>query len=132
MSRKLRISEDLIEKIAKYISEGNYVEVACAASGIGKTTYYRWFDIGEKSKSGIYREFRNAIKKAEADAETKYTGVIKDAANTGQWTAAAWWLERRYPERWGKREKLQVDANLTTWVDFVKGALSANGNTSDQ
>jgi len=98
----------LTERIAKLIAEGNYVEVACSAVGIGKTTYYRWLQHGEQAQSGVYRDFWNAIKKAEAEAETKYTGVIRDAANEGNWTAAAWWLERRYPDRWGKRDKMEL------------------------
>jgi transposase len=105
---KLKLTADLTEQITKLISEGNYVEVACSAVGIGKTTFYRWLEAGDSAQSGIFRDFWNAIKKAEAEAETKYTGVIKDAANTGNWTAAAWWLERRYPERWGKRDRLEM------------------------
>ena len=28
---------------------------------------------------------------------------IKEAAQNGDWSAAAWMLERRYPEKWGRR-----------------------------
>ena len=28
---------------------------------------------------------------------------IKEAAQNGDWRAAAWMLERRYPEKWGRR-----------------------------
>ena len=36
--------------------------------------------------------------------------LIAKAAGEGNWQAAAWWLERRFPERWGRRER--VDATV--------------------
>jgi hypothetical protein len=30
-------------------------------------------------------------------------GLILQAARSGTWSAAAWLLERRWPERWGRR-----------------------------
>ena len=40
---------------------------------------------------------------------------IKDAAQNGDWRAAAWMLERRYPEKWGRRRPVRKDTepNLT-------------------
>jgi len=108
MSRKSKLTEELIPIIKSEISEGNYVSVVCQAHGINRTSFYDWKNRGEKGKSGIYRDFYEAIEEATAKAEQKYVGVIKDAANSGVWTAAAWWLERRYPDRWGKREKVDV------------------------
>jgi transposase len=105
---KLKLTGDLIERITRLIGDGNYIEVACAAVGIGKTTFYRWLERGEKAETGVYRDFWNAVKKAEAESESKYVGVIRDAANSGTWQAAAWWLERRYPDRWGKKDQMAL------------------------
>jgi hypothetical protein len=104
---KLKLKPELIETIEKNISEGNYVNIVCQAVGIHKASYYSWYHKGENGR-GIFKEFHDAIDRATAKAEQTYIGVIRDAANKGTWYAAAWWLERRFPERWGKREQVDV------------------------
>lgn len=54
-----------------------------------------------------YREFREAIKGAEAQAEAAAVVVIREAMPTS-WQAAAWYLERRYPDRYARRERTEV------------------------
>ena len=43
------------------------------------------------------------IEQAEAVAIRDRLAVITKAADSGTWQAAAWFLERRYPEQWGRR-----------------------------
>lgn len=100
-----KLTGDLIDEIAKLIREGNYIETTCRAVGISSQTYRNWKKRGAAAESGIYRGFYEAIDQAEAKGESSYLGIIKDAANSGKaWQAAAWYLERRYPERWGRRQ----------------------------
>jgi len=101
MGRKTKLTPELSEKIANYISTGNYDCVVCGLVGIHVSTYYRWLSMGEKAKKGPYKEFYDAIKKAEAAREMKW---IRDIDADTSWQSKAWLLERRYPERWGKRE----------------------------
>ena len=49
-----------------------------------------------------------AIKKAEAESELSNIEIIKNAAPTN-WQAAAWYLERKHWERWGRKDKQQVE-----------------------
>ena len=35
-------------------------------------------------------------------SESQLIAVVEDAARRGSWNAAAWLLERRFPERWLK------------------------------
>ena len=51
-------------------------------------------------------EFRTALEKAEATAEAGFMAKILRHTEK-QWTAAAWMLERRWPDRWAKREVIQ-------------------------
>lgn len=48
-------------------------------------------------------EFATALKEAEAHAESAIYGKILRHMD-GQWTACAWMLERRWPERWARRD----------------------------
>ena len=104
--RKTKLTKELTDEIVKRIRAGNYIKVACEAVGISQTAYFDWLNKGEQ---GIepYAEFLGAIKKAESEAHTHFVAVIAAQAPS-QWQAAAWWLERKYPGQWGKREKIEV------------------------
>lgn len=105
--RKLKLDYELIERIELIIRSGNYAQTACEMVGIGTTTYYRWLELADKEGSPkIYREFRDAIKRAEANAEVVSVARIRQAADEGTWQAAAWYLERKHGERWGRKDKL--------------------------
>jgi len=86
------------------IEGGNYATTAAEAAGIGKSTHYEWMEKGEQ---GIepYAEYAEAIKKAEAIAETNAVKVIQEASRDN-WTAGAWYLERKFPDKWGRKDKL--------------------------
>jgi transposase len=80
---------------------------------------------GREGKNGKYVEFFNAIKEAEAVAENSYLEKIQKAAEGDPekdikpvWQAAAWYLERKHPDRWGRRERVVV--NQSTDVRNVK------------
>ncbi|WP_245533961.1 hypothetical protein [Effusibacillus pohliae] len=109
MARRTKLTPEIQQKIVGAIAAGNYHETACALAGIHPSTFYRWLEEGAKprAKKG-YREFCEAVKKAEAAAEAKRIQLITKAAET-DWKAAAWYLERKYPDRWGKKDKVSAE-----------------------
>ncbi|MFP5109653.1 hypothetical protein ACSU6B_23285 [Neobacillus sp. C211] len=108
--RKSKLTPALIKDAEKLLKGGNYVETVCEFLGINKSTWYRWLAEGENAKSGLKREFRNAIKKAEAEAEIRLITDLQKIAEADQkWQALAWMLERKYPERWGRKDKVSAD-----------------------
>lgn len=114
MPRKLKLNKRMIKDAEKLLKGGNYVETICEYLGIGKSTWYRWLAEGEQANSGIKREFWDAIKKAEAEAEIRLvTDLQKIAKNNNQWQGIAWILERKYPDRWGKRERVEASVEHT-------------------
>ena len=104
MGRKTKLNPQLQERICQLISAGNYIRTACQAVGISGQTYINWMKRGEKSQKGSYFEFFEAVKKAEAQAIARNVAVIQSAAKE-TWQAAAWWLERKHPQDWGKKER---------------------------
>ncbi len=57
-------------------------------------------------------EFATAIATAEAQAEALYHSKVLRGADR-HWNAAAWMLERRWGERWGKRDPVaEVNLNV--------------------
>lgn len=58
-----------------------------------------------------YAVFLYQIEKAQAAAEIRNLTIIQRAAGdgeTGSWQAAAWILERKFPDRFGRRERINL------------------------
>ena len=110
--RPTKLTPELQAKICSAIQAGNFIEIAAAFAGIRKATLHNWLRRGARQTQGIYHAFSEAVEKALADSEARDVALIAKAAADGQWQAAAWRLERKFPERWGRRERHQVEANI--------------------
>ena len=62
-------------------------------------------------------EFLDALRKAEAEAVITNVEVVTRAAQDGDWRAAAWFLEHKYPDKWARVEK-RVDQNSGLTIIF--------------
>ena len=93
-------------QIVGTVARGNYVEVAARAAGIAPSTLYEWKSRGEEGGPGNepYVGFLEALTRAEAEAEIEGVEAIRGAWNK-DWRSAIEYLARRYPERWGKRDR---------------------------
>lgn len=109
MPRILKLTPALIEKIVGYLRAGAYVETAAAAAGISKQTLYTWLRraVDENEEDPIFAKFAAAVEEAQALAEVRDIALIGKAAET-QWQAAAWRLERKSPERWGRKDRVEL------------------------
>lgn len=100
--RPSKLTPEVQEKILTAIRAGNYAHVAAQYAGIGERTYYRWMERGEKAKAGRYRQFWQAVKEAESEAEVRAVAIIQKKM-PDDWRAALTYLERKHPRRWGRR-----------------------------
>ena len=73
------------------------METAAAASGIDRITLHLWLRKGNKYPGTIYSAFADAVHEAMAQAEMRDVLTISKAAGDGDWRAAAWRLERKFP-----------------------------------
>lgn len=129
MPAKGKLTRELIEEAAALIREGNYQVHVAQALGISEATWYRWLQEGEKAQSGLKREFYEAIKKAEGEAIAERVAIIRRAALDGNWQAAAWWLERKFPELYGKREAIAGSSEFKVVVEKVsRSEENSDGN----
>lgn len=103
-----KLTPQLQQIIIDNLATGAYIETAACLAGIARTTFYEWIKKGNKEKSGKYYDFVNAVNAAVAKSEMRDLGFIDNAAKDGQWQAAAWKLERRHPDKWGKRERHEL------------------------
>lgn len=119
MSRTSKLTPARHAAIVQMLRDGNYVETACRYVSISKQTFYTWLDRGEKATRGRYRDFYVDVEQARAEAEARNVQVVQKAAHDGTWQAAAWWLERRDPARWGRRvHDVNTTGNVTINMDW--------------
>lgn len=60
LGRKLKLNNDLTERIAQFIRAGSYAYEAAAANGIGRRSYYTWIERGEEASQKI-EEYNNKL-----------------------------------------------------------------------
>ncbi len=110
MSRPTKLSQEVSDQMCLLIRAGNYIETAAAFAGISKDTLYRWLRDGKRAKSGVKRSFSDAVERALAEAEIRDVQRVAKASER-QWQAAAWRLERKFPDRWGRRDTLKQEVS---------------------
>ncbi len=108
--RPSKLTESRMEKLIEALRAGAYRIDACRVAGIHYNTLLAWEKKGENESSGEYVEFLDALRRAEAEAVIANVEVITKAAQGGDWRAAAWFLEHKYPDSWARLEK-RVDQN---------------------
>jgi hypothetical protein len=98
-----KLTPELAEQLVSLLRAGNYVAVAVRATGISRALFYQWLDRGasDAPEDAEYAELRARVEEAKAHAEARHVANIANAAREN-WQAAAWLLERMYPERWGR------------------------------
>ena len=130
-----KLTPELQATIVAYVRGGGYVETAASAAGIDKTTLYDWLKRGAV-EPGIYREFSNAVQKAMGESEMTDVARINKAASEGQWQASAWRLERKFPARWGRKDRIEhsgadggpIKATVVSVIDMQDIAREAVAN----
>ena len=92
-------------KILAALEQGASYQIAADKAGIARSTLHRW--------RNDFEDFEADCKKAEARGATKLLENIQTAADK-DWRAAAWLLEKRYPDIYGDNagETASADAEI--------------------
>ena len=110
VGRRSKLTPEVQEKVVSAIRAGNYANVSAEYAGISERTFYRWLQRGQEAKSGRYRQFWLSVKKAESESEVRAVAIVQKHMDSN-WQAAMTYLERKHPDRWGRRDRLRVDIN---------------------
>lgn len=89
--RPSSFDEATASKLVTLLQIGNLVDVACAAVGVPRATFYHW--------TSTRPDFRERIEQARAGGKAHNVALIARGARR-DWRAAAWILERTDPELW--------------------------------
>lgn len=139
--RPSKLTPELQAEVVRAIGDGLYRKDAARLVGVHPESLNKWMQTGRKATHGKHREFYLAVTKEEERVKllacrsilraghgtpgTKSSRMVKGAdgverlevtikpARAGDWKALAWWLERKFPEEFGRRDALKVDQRTT-------------------
>ena len=110
--RKPKLTYKMVEQAVEMKSHGLSNVDICAGLGITEGTFYRWL---REDDTKLKRALKQGLKKAEAEyKETLLQSIMTTATRekNPQWTAAAWLLERKYPDEYAQTtRRAEVEAD---------------------
>ena len=110
IGRPSKLTPKLIESISESIASGMPFNHAAVAAGVSERAFHTYQRQGKEDEEAgvdsIFLQFLQAMKKAEAQAIQKNLDIITKAS-VDHWQAAAWILERRHPQEFGRRTRLE-------------------------
>lgn len=146
VGRPSKFTPDVCNRILSAIRNGNTYEASANYGGVDYTTYRLWINRGEDEGEGEFFEFAEAVKRAASSAEVESVARIR-AAGSGQrvllseteretpdgkkvierkyqyappqWQADAWFLERRKPSEWGRKDRHELSGPSGGAVEVV-------------
>ena len=121
IGRPTDLTPEAVAEVAYLLPRTLYLRTVADFLGVHRSSVYRWLERGRreekrlrrptakpKPSEAIYKQFCDAYKKGLAEGEIRAVAAIRQAA-AESWQAAAWLLERRFPERWGRDRVLLLD-----------------------
>jgi len=108
-----KCTKELTDRICHFIRIGSFFGPACVAAGISERTGHAWLSRGRRdeqllessSKAVLLDEsflhFLQSIRTAEATLEIEILAMWRKHCEKSAW-ACMKFLERRFPQRWGK------------------------------
>lgn len=136
-------------RIIDLIKNGNYIDVACAATGIDSRSFYQWtnrgrqldatYNLDRDMESGeqvgddwelltpneqCYVRFFQDITKANAEAEATAVLHVRNQMPKN-WAAAMTFLERKHPGRWKRRDEVTVQTPFDPSTQQTSGVDEA-------
>ena len=111
MGRPIKLNEDKMQQVYKWLTAGHFIEQAASLSGVSSSSIYNWLSKGKADQDAgeqtIYSEFLDRVVESKAKAEALFLNTVRQAAQNGVWQAATWYLERSNP-RWNKELQKQL------------------------
>jgi len=109
--RTRKLDKELIAKLSGLVRSGLSNKDAAKACTLSESSFYAWMKKGredhEADEISIEWMLYWALERAKADLQNDLLASINVAAMKGDWRAAAWLLERRFPEDFGKTQMIR-------------------------
>lgn len=150
--RPMKLTDEVMNQICLIARSGAFVETSAAYVGVSGKTLREWIKRGRmeihRRESGVPHppersgeeiandemcaELVMRMDQALSECEVSALAMVGKAAQLGDWRAAAYLLERRWPDRWGKKQ-IEISGKgggpieVVSWADAVKKAIQESG-----
>lgn len=122
-----KLTPEREQRIVQLLKAGQHRSTVCHAVGIGERTLRTWLARADEGDER-WTEFARRVREAEAECETRAIVAIQ-VKGKDDWRAMAWWLERRFPLRWGETRGAQakLDAEREGMLEALVRVLDRRG-----
>jgi hypothetical protein len=108
------------DRIVQALDAGAFFDDACSFAGVSRSAAYEWLARGKAAREEqddkgegyeltandrAYLDFADAVEKTRATVVVRNLAIIRNAAQDGTWQAAAWYLERTMPQKYGRHQR---------------------------
>ena len=143
----MKLTKERIDILAAALRKGVIIKHACIGAGICEKTYHNWQNeasdneldpldpeeaLGKNpNRDDVLRYFVRETSRALNDYSS---GLLEKIHNADSWQAAAWILERRFPEEFGRRAAAQTvhtEEDIQTESETTEQTQSETGKPED-
>ena len=122
-NRRTTLTPLVHKTIVDAVRAGGYFDDSCRFAGTPPSTAYGWMQKALKPGADPqYKRFLADIDHARAAARLERVVVIRNAGQQGDWKAAAWYLERTEPGKWGQTTRVTVKGDADQPLQVVVSA----------
>ena len=116
-----KVQYEILFEAIKY---GLNITDSCRKASISKDTYFR--------KLKRDKKFEDRVEKALIEFKQRLIISIQKAGlDPARWTAHAWMLERKFPDEFGIRQKVEHSGNVDDPLRIIYVPAKTNRNNGD-
>jgi hypothetical protein len=105
MARPSKMTPETVERILNALRAGNTRRAAAGYGYVDEGTFERWMR--------RYAGFAGEVHLAEHEAEVAVVSNLLSQVQSGDVRACIFWLERRRPDTWGRRDHVDTTGGFT-------------------
>ncbi len=127
---KRKLTPEFIREFAGLIATGLKNIDACDVMGVSESRFYAWMRLllhlvawMREPRDEMEEKLYQALKKARGQRKGVMLKTIMQAAQGGQWQAAAWYLERVYPQEFAKTVRKEEDGSAAQ-IDAIRELIA--------
>lgn len=143
MSRRAELTPEIISTIEHSTRQAHWPKIVARKLGVHGAMFDGWMKRGEKAHledqgqqpedpEFLYRQLYERVEEAEADAEIILLNNALKMAEQGKtsWNGFLTTMERRFSDRWRKRDALAGDLQESYEAQVKKAFMNAQTSTT--
>lgn len=115
-----KLNDQLINEAVKLVQTGLNDADVCDALGIHRSSWYGWMKAGD---TPLKKKLAKEVTRAKAMRKAYHLQNVVNSARDGNWQASAWYLERAYPQEYGRCQRLPEKDEKT--LDAVRELMKS-------